>query len=71
VRRSHFISALVLALPATAVEPPPEPPDPEFLEFLGETADMDPELVMFMESRAAQRAVKDAGKKAPEEDDDE
>ena len=71
MRRPHFISALVLALPAPAAEPPPEPPDPEFLEFLGETADMDPELVMFMETRQAQRAVNDAEKKAPEEDDDE
>lgn len=70
MRRPHLISALLFAFPAAA-EPPAEPPDPEFLEFLGETADMDPELVMFMESRAAQRAVKDAGKKAPEEDDDE
>jgi hypothetical protein len=71
MKRPHFISALVLALPAAAAEPPSEPPDPEFLEFLGETAGLDPELAMFMESRQAQRAVKDAEKKAPEEDDDD
>ncbi len=65
------ITALVLTWPAAAAEPPPDVPDPEFLEFLGETAGMDPEIVQFLESREAKRAVKDAAEKEPEEKDDE
>lgn len=71
MRRPLCITALVLALPAAAAEPPPEAPEPEFLEFLGETAGMDPEIVGFMESREAKRAVKGAAEKEPEEKDDE
>ena len=60
--------ALILAGAAAADVPAtdtPESPDPEFLEFLGETAGMNPELVEFMKSREAKRAVKDAAKNAP------
>lgn len=60
--------ALILAGVATAEAPTtgtPEPPDPALLEFLGETAGMSPELIAFMESREAKRAVKDAAKNAP------
>jgi hypothetical protein len=60
--------ALILAGAAAAEVPTtdtPELPDPAFLEFLGETAGMSPELAAFMESREAKRAVKDAAKNAP------
>lgn len=73
VRCPLCIAALVLAWPAAASEPssapPPAAPDPEFLEFLGETAGMDPEVVKFMESRQAKRAVKDAAAKEPEKEE--
>jgi hypothetical protein len=80
--RSLCIALLVFAWPAAASElspapppdaPDPDAPDPEFLEFLGETAGMDPEVVKFMDSREAKRAVKDAAAKKPEEEgkDDE
>jgi len=61
--------ALFLAGPAAAEEPsadPAEPPDSEFLEFFGETKGISPELIAFMESREARRAVKDAAKQSPE-----
>jgi Protein of unknown function (DUF3106) len=61
--------ALLLAGLAATEEPsatPDEPPDPEFLEFLGETGGISPELIAFMESREAKRAVKDAAKQSPE-----
>jgi hypothetical protein len=61
--------ALILAGPAAAEEPsvtPDEPPDPEFLEFLGETEGISPELIAFIGSREAKRAVKDAAKQSPE-----
>ena len=51
-----------------AAEPPPDAPDPEFLEYLGETAELDPEIIRFMESRAAKRAVKDAAEKEKEKE---
>jgi hypothetical protein len=73
--RSLCIAVLVFAWPAAASEPSSAPPsgtpDPEFLEFLGETAGMDPEVVKFMESREAKRAVKDAAAKEPEEEDED
>jgi hypothetical protein len=71
VRRPLCITALVLAWPAAVADPPPDVPDAEFLEFLGETAGLDPEIVRFMESREAKRAVKDAAEEKPEEEDDE
>ena len=68
-------AALALALPASATEPAPAPatarPDPELLEFLGESAGIDPELALFMESREARKAMKDAGKEDRKEDDHE
>ena len=67
--------ALVLASPALAVEPqtapPPSPPDPELLEFLGESAGVDPELALFMESREARKAMEKAAKEDRKEDDHE
>ena len=62
---------MLLAGPALAAGPPPEPPDAEFLEFLGETAGEDEEFVRFMESVEAERALKRAAKEAPKEEDDE
>lgn len=71
MRRPEFLTALMLAGPALAADMPPEPPDAEFLEFLGETAGEDEDFVRFMESVEAERAVKRAEEKAPKEDDDE
>ena len=71
MRRPVVIAALFVAWPAAAADPPPEPPDPEFLEFLGETTGVDDEFIEFMETREAEQALKNAGKKVPKEDDDE
>jgi hypothetical protein len=71
MRRPIVIAALVVAWPAAAADPLPEPPDPEFLVFLGETMGVDDEFIEFMETRAAQQALKNAGKKVPKEDDDD
>lgn len=70
-RAAGCMTALILAGAAGAEAPaadPPEPPDPALMEFLGETAGMNPELVVFMESREAKRAVKDAAKNAPKQE---
>lgn len=67
MRRPGFLSALLLAWPALAADPPPEPPDAEFLEFLGETAGEDEDFVLFMESVAAERALKRAEEEASKE----
>jgi hypothetical protein len=67
-RRPLCITALLLAWQAVAAEPPLDAPDPEFLEYLGETAGLDPEIIRFMESRAAKRAVKDAAEKEKEKE---
>lgn len=73
--RAPIAAALVLAWPATAAEPvpapAPQPPDPELLEFIGESAGIDAELALFMESREARKAIKDAGKEDRKEDDHE
>ena len=74
MRRATFLSALAAVFPAIAEDPPPAPPDPELLEFLGEMAGEDPYLVEFMGSRAGKRALKDAEDDAEDErkeDDDE
>lgn len=71
MRRRGLLTAILLAGPALAADPPPEPPDAEFLEFLGETAGEDEDFVRFMESVEAERALKRAAKEAPKEDDDE
>lgn len=67
--RLSCVAALILAGPIAAVEPaagPADPPEPALLQFLGETSGLDPELMRFMESREARRAVKDAAKKGAE-----
>jgi hypothetical protein len=71
MRRRKFLTVLLLAGPALAADPPLEPPDAEFLEFLGETAGEDEDFVRFMESIEAERALKRAEEKAPKEGDDE
>jgi hypothetical protein len=71
MRRPAFLTALLLAGPALAADPAPEPPDAEFLEFLGETAGEDEDFVRFMESVEAERALKRAEEESPKEDDDE
>ena len=68
-RRLSCVAALILAGPTAAVEPaagPADPPELALLQFLGETSGLDPELMRFMESREARRAVKDAAKKEAE-----
>jgi len=54
-RRTWLVAGL-LALPAAAVEPPP-PPDPEFLEFLAETAGEDEEFAQYVESKRFEREL--------------
>ena len=66
MRRPVVITALFIAWPAAAADPPPEPPDPELLEFLGETTGVDDELVEFMDSRDAKKALKKAEKESSE-----
>lgn len=64
MRGTFCIAAILLAGQPVAPESSPEqdgPPDPEFLEFLGETADFNPEIIGFMDSREAKRAMKAAG----------
>ena len=64
--------ALLLAWPVVAAESTEGhsvPPDREFLEFLGETSGVSPELVSFMESPDARRAIKDASRETPEKTD--
>lgn len=59
--------ALVLAFSAAAQSAEGEGrlPDPEFLQFLGETAGVDPELAGFMDTRDARKAIKDAADGRP------
>jgi hypothetical protein len=71
MRRPFLMTAVVLAWPAAAADPPSPPPDPEFLEFLGETSGVDDDLVLFMRSPEAEKALKDASKQDSKEDDDE
>jgi hypothetical protein len=71
MHRPEFLTALLLAGPALAADAPPEPPDAEFLEFLGETAGENEDFVQFMESVEAERALKRAEEKTSKEDDDE
>ena len=56
MNRRAFLAAGLLALPAAAVEPPPLP-DPEFLEFLAETAGEDEEFANFVESGKFEREL--------------
>jgi len=74
MRRPIFIVALLVAAPALAEEPPPAPiapPDPELLEFLGEIGGENPDLIQFVSTREAQRALKNAEKEKSKEDHDE
>lgn len=62
---------LLLAWPAAAANKPAEPPDPEFLEFLGEFTDDDQDFISFIESSKGERELKRAEKEAAKEDHDE
>lgn len=67
------IAAIVLAGQAAIPDPPPAPeeqPDPEFLEFLGATAGMDPEIIAFMETREARRASKEERTRSEDADEE-
>lgn len=52
-----WLAAGLLALPAVAAEPPP-PPDPEFLEFLAETAGEDEDFAKYVETRKFERELR-------------
>jgi len=73
-RSAPLDATRALAWPASAAEPAPEPApatassDAELLEFLGESAGIDPELALFIETREAREAIKDA-KKADQHED--
>ena len=62
---------LLLAWPAASANKPAEPPDPEFLEFLGEFTDDDQDFISFIESSKGERELKRAEKEAAKEDHDE
>ena len=57
MRRGGFIAVCLLAWPAAAADQPVEPPDPEFLEFLAETAGEDEEFADYVESRNFEREL--------------
>jgi hypothetical protein len=61
MNRRAFLAVGLLALPAAAAEPPP-PPDPEFLEFLAQTAGEDEEFVDFVESGKFERVLHEVEK---------
>jgi hypothetical protein len=74
MHRATLLAALAITSPAVAEDPPPAPPDPDLLEFLGEMAGEDPYFVEFMATRAAKRTLKDVEKsdeEEPKEGDDE
>ena len=56
MKRCAWFAAGFLALPAVAAEPPP-PPDPEFLEFLAESAGEDEEFARFVETQKFEREL--------------
>jgi hypothetical protein len=69
--RRAWIAAGLLALPAAAAEPPPPSPDPEFLEFLAESAGEDEEFAKYVESKDFERELqKVETQRAPAEDED-
>ena len=55
MKRRVWLAAGIFALPAVAAEPPP--PDPEFLEFLAETAGEDEGFAKFVESKQFERVL--------------
>ncbi|MGH8135574.1 MAG: hypothetical protein ACRER4_04430 [Steroidobacteraceae bacterium] len=57
--RRGWLAAGLFALPAVAAEPPPAPLDPEFLEFLAETAGEDEEFAKYVESRRFERELEE------------
>ena len=71
MRPPFIIAALLVTAPAQAEDPPPAPPDPELLEFLGEMGGENPELILFISTREARQALKDAEKEKSKEDHDE
>jgi hypothetical protein len=70
MQKTLIATALALALPAAADEPhaTPPAPDPEFLVFLGETGGEDADLILYMDTHEAKKALKQAEKEDPKED---
>lgn len=71
MRRGNVLAACLLAWAAAAADAPVEPLDPEFLEFLAETAGEDEEFVKYIESGKGEKELKRAEKQAEKDDDDE
>lgn len=71
MRRGGYVAICLLAWPAAAADKPAEPPDPEFLEFLGEFTDDDQNFISYIESGKGERELKRAEKEAAKEGDDE
>jgi hypothetical protein len=69
MQKSLLATALAIALPAVAEEPPAAPPpDPDFLVFLGETGGEDADLIFYLDTHDAKKALKQAQKDDPKED---
>jgi hypothetical protein len=71
MQKSLLATALALALPAAAEERravPPPAPDPDFLVFLGETGGEDADLIFYLDTHDAKKALKQAQKDDPKED---
>jgi hypothetical protein len=70
MQKSLVAAALALALPAAAEEPHAAPPAPdlELLVFLGETGGEDADLIFYMDTHEAKKALKQAEKEDPRED---
>lgn len=72
MRRKAWLAASLCVLPAFAEELSGQP-DPEFLEFLAETAGEDEAFADYVESRNFERELRKAGEEwaVPEGNDDE
>lgn len=55
-----WLAACLVTWPAAAAEPPPTPPDAEFLEFLAEFGAEDEEFAQYLESRNGEKELQRA-----------
>ena len=60
LRLAAIFAALVIVGQVPAEHPPPAPPDPALIEFVGELGGEDAEFLLYSTSRDAKRAAKDA-----------